>query len=72
MCIDRLTSETYNQTLAYEYKYSNDGMLGKVVDHESGEEWSYQYDLMNRPTQISSDDGRAVSYEYTCRGYTME
>lgn len=64
---DRVTSESYNGVLTYEYLYSNDGMLGKVVDHESSEEWNYQYELMNRPTRITSGDGRDIYYEYNSK-----
>ena len=64
---NRLTSEIYDGVVTYEYVYSNDGMLGKVIDHESDVEWNYQYDMMNRPTRVSSNDSRDIFYEYNSK-----
>ena len=63
----RLTEEVYDNTLTYEYFYSNDGKLGKVADYESGEEWNYQYDMTERLTSVSSDDGRSLFYNYNTK-----
>lgn len=60
----RLTSETYDGVLAYEYAYADDGSLGRVVDHESGVTWNYQYDLMGRVTSVNSSDSRQFAYTY--------
>ncbi len=61
---DRLTSESYNDVLAYEYAYNDSGELGRITDHESGVSWHYQYDLAGRLTNISGDDNRNITYEY--------
>lgn len=60
----RLTSETYDGVLAYEYAYADDGSLGRVVDHESGVIWNYQYDIMGRVTSVNSSDSRQFAYTY--------
>ncbi len=61
----RMTSKSYNDTLAYEYAYTNSGMLGRLTDHENNVVWDYQYDLAGRATNAFSNNGKTVSYEYT-------
>ncbi len=65
---DRLTSTSYNGTLAYTYKYNDDNALTEVYDAENSETTSYIYDQIGRPLSVSRTDGKSTVFSYDSKG----
>ena len=63
-----LSSVKYDGVLSYEYFYTTQNQVGRLVDHDNDVTWEYFYDMAGRLTDVESDDGKKIEYGYDEKG----
>ena len=61
---DRVTSASYDGTIAYTYKYNDNNALTEVYDADNDNTTSYLYDPAGRTVGISRTDGKNSAFAY--------
>jgi len=66
--LDQVSSEWYNGSAVYSYRYTNNGALAYVNDLESGNTWNFNYNLSGGLTDMTGKNGERMRYAYGADG----